>query len=246
MQEYPENYKINAAHGNDAGVLVMEATGISISAFLFVQAVCPEPFPLPYQIKWRGTGSVPHAFRETRGMPVLYGDYGRAQPSQPYIHLFTPQVPVVNSFQRDSQIADWAFPAPIQGIVVLCDVRYDDPLSKNLWNRVVNIFSPNTSSHNTTLDWARDTQLPFVIGALGYPAAEFDAPRFRKVHGIASKVSVLPGPPLADEKRANKPKRMYGEGSGVFSVFERQKLVLDREYAKRLLSSLTQNIQIRT
>ncbi len=231
-----QQFKINAMHGHDVGVWVCEGSGISLSPVLFMQALCPEPVPRPYLVKWKAATVPPKAFRKDAALPLIYSECGRLPPWPYHLHLFSSQAPVTRVFEQTSDLHDWAWAVPLIGIILIFNQKYDRPPSMLsldwLFNRS---SSPKRSS---PFAWVQDQQLPCIVAALGYEDAA-DIQQLRSRYGLTDDIPVLPGPALADARRQNPDTQ-----SGMFSsVFEHQKLVFDREYARAVLDGLLKQIE---
>ncbi len=234
-QEFdPEQFRINPAQGNDAGILICEACGISISPVLFMQAVCPPNFPLPQRVPWQSSAPLPKAFAAQQALPILYGEAGRVTPSPAFLHLYSLSEPAVKPARKATQLADWKFPVPIRGAVVLFEFKYDRVASESLWVRL-----GITPSKNEMLAWIQKQKIPYVVGAMGYADREFLELKFRVLYDIPHNVPILDGAPPADAG-AKRPKKKQTASASAFSgVFERTQVVLDADYCKRVLGVLT-------
>jgi len=233
-----EQFKINAMHGHDVGVWVCEGSGMYLSPVLFMLSMCPEPLPRPFLVKWKGETVPPRAFRKHNALPLIYSECGRLPPWPYHVHLFAPQAPTANVVEQTSGLHDWSWVVPISGIILIFDEKYDRPPSGFSLTRLIDRSS--AQKPNSPLAWVQDQHVPYVIAALGYDEATTSLEQFRHHHNFAAEVPVLPGPPLADARR----RPSLSQSSSIFSsVFERQQLVIDRDYAKSVLDGLFKQIE---
>lgn len=231
----PDEFKINPAHGSDAGVLICEASGIFISPVLYTQAVCPAQFPLPQSVPWQRNTLPPKAFAAHNTLPVLYGEAGRVTPAQNFLHLFSLPEPAVKPFLEATQIADWNFPVPLCGIVVLFEYQYDTAATGSWLSRL-----RRTPAKNAMLAWVQTQALPYVVGAMGYHDRAFLENQFRAQHEIPRTVPILAGAPPSQTKPDSITKKRSTGSTPLFSgVFKRSHWRMDREYCKQILTVLT-------
>ena len=233
--ERRQQFKINAMHGHDVGVWVCEGSGISLSPVLFMQAMCPEPAPRLFLVKWKSAAVPPKAFRKDRALPLIYTECGRLPPWPYHLHLFAPQAPITRAFEQTSGLHDWTWAVPVIGIILIFNQKYDRPPSLLSFNRLIN--RSQSPKPNAPLAWAMDQHLPFVIAALGYE--DDPVQQLRSRYDLAEDVPVLPGPVLADARRQTQD----NQSSMFSSVFEHQKLAFDREFARAVLAELLQQIE---
>lgn len=231
----PQRFRINAMHGHDIGVWVCEGSGLSLSPCLLMQAVHPEPAPRPLLAKWQSAGSLPKAFRPAGTLPVIYSEGGRLPPWPYHLHLFAPQAPVAQALEETSGLQDWSFRVPVLGIIIIFDRKHDGvPITLSL-TQLLN-RSPS-SKPNRTLAWVQAQNVPYVVSALGYDDAPTSAQQFRNRYDLAADVPVVPGPALADARQRSRTDGMFS------SMFERQKLAMDRDYARVVLDVLFRLIE---
>ncbi len=232
-----EQFKINAMHGHDVGVWVCEGSGISLSPVLFMQAVRPEPAPRLLLVKWKSAAVPPKPFRKDGALPLVYSDCGRLPPWPYYLHLFAPQAPIAQALEQSSSLHDWSWTAPVIGIILIFNQKYDRPPSTLSFNRLIN--RSELHRPNTPLAWVQDQHLPCVIAALGYEDTPASVQQFRDHYDLAPDVPVLPGPALADAR----PRNRDASSGWLSSMFEHQKVAFDQEYAKTVLNGLLQQIE---
>jgi len=230
-----QRFTINAMHGHDAGVWVCEGSGLGLSPTLFLQALCPDPAPRLLQVKWKPAGAPPRPF-QSGILPLIYSEGGRISPWPYHLHLFSPQAPVSQNFEQTSGLQDWHLRVPVIGIIVIFDKKYDRPPAtlslKPLFNR------SKSAKPNRPLEWVRAQHLPYVVAALDYDDAPTTEQQFRNRYDLATDIPFVRGPALADARHRD------DQTSGMFStVFERQQLVFDREFAKVVLSTLYQLVE---
>lgn len=230
-----QQFKINAMHGHDVGVWVCEGSGISLSPVLFMQAVCPNPEPRRLMVKWKAETDPPRPFRKEGALPLVYSDCGRLPAWPYYLHLFAPQAPVEKALEETSNLRDWSWTVPVIGLIVIFNRQYDRPPSAISLDRLFK----RSHQPRTPLAWARDQHLPCIIAALGYEDTPAAIQQFRQHYELTPEITVIPGPALVDARPRNQ-----DSSSGMFSsVFEHQKLALDREYAEAVLAGLLQQIE---
>ena len=231
-----QRFKINAMHGHDVGVWICEASGLSLSPVLYMQAVCPHPPPRPLLVKWKTEADPPRAFKKEGVLPLVYSECGRVPPWPYHLHLLTPQAPVAQAFEQESGLQDWSIAVPVIGIIVIFDQKYDHPPSALSWNRLFNRSKVPQVESNRSLAWARSQNLPYVIAALGYEDAFDSVQQFRSRYGLTADSPVLFGPPPVDASL----RRAQGEQSGGMfsSMFERRKVTMDDEYARAVLGKV--------
>ena len=235
--ELRQQFRINAMHGHDVGVWVCEASGLALGPVLFMQAICPDPAPRPFLVKWKSATMPPRAFRKDRALPLIYSECGRLPPWPYHLHLFSSQVPVTRTFEQTSGLQDWTWAVPLIGIVLIFNEKYDRPPSLLSLNRLIN-RSPS-SKPNAPFTWVKDQHLPCVIAALGYDDTTTPVQELRNRYDLADDIPVLPGPALADARRQTQDT----QSSMFSSIFEHQKLAIDREYARAVLDGLLQHIE---
>ena len=168
-------------------------------------------------------------------MPLIYSECGRLPPWPYHLHLFSPQAPIAHAVQQTS-VQDWTWVVPLIGIILIFNQKYDRPPSTLSFNRLIN-RSRSTQPH-TPFAWVKEQHLPCVIAALGYEDATA-VQQLRSWYDLGSDIPVLPGPAMADARRQNQD----AQSSMFSSVFEHQKLVIDREYARAVLNGLLQQIE---
>lgn len=235
--ELMQRFRINALHGNDVGVLVCEGSGISISPCLFMLSVCPALAPHPLFVKWKNTIPPPKAFRKAGTLPLIYSDCGRVPPWPYYLHLFSPQMPAARSFEQESGWQDWSFPVRMIGLVVIFDKKHDAPLSWDFLSWLIKGPQSAAPKKNSSLDWVRAQQLPYVIAALGYDDAPSSEDEFRSRYGIAADIPIVPGPDLADEKKPEGT-RSSAQDNLLSSVLGPRRLAFDEAHARAVLGAL--------
>jgi hypothetical protein len=239
-----QNSEIDISHGNDAGIWVCEATGISISPCLFIQAICSERFPVFTSARWAQTGSVHKSFQKSGTLPLLYGEGGRVRPHENFIHLFSIEVPTTCAFEEESHLSDWQFPVEMAGIVVIVDEKYGDSISSPL-NYILSALNLSAPS-NRTLEWVKVQHLPFVIAAMGYDFNPNMETQFRQHYALAAHIPIVSGPALANPKPLKDKRRgMDAQSTGNFfeTIFSGQRRIFDPEYAKLVLGTLCQLIE---
>lgn len=224
-------------HGHDVGVWVCEGSGISLSPVLFMQAVCPEPAPRLLLVKWKSAAVPPKPFRKEGALPLVYSECGRLPPWPQHLHLFAPQAPIAQALEQSSHLQDWSWTVPVIGIILIFNQKYDHPPSALSLNRLLD--RSHAPKPNTPLAWVQAQHLPYVITALGYDEATTPVEQFRSQHNLAADIPVLPGPALVDAR----PRNQDTQSGMLSSVFERQKLAFDREYARTVLDGLLQQIE---
>ena len=195
-----DHYIVKATHDTDVGIWVCEASGILISPFLFIQAVCPARFPRSVTVKRKPADFPPKSFSQSDEYPFIYGQCGRLPPWQSYMHLYSIGIPAVRPFERECGLGDWQFPVRMAGAVVTFDRRSDDDAAGRLARWLQSIFKkPPAPSRNRTLEWVKAQGIPFVVAALGYDAGSFAEDRFRRRFGVPPHSPIVTGPALADE-----------------------------------------------
>ncbi len=193
------HYIVKATHDNDVGIWVCEASGILISPFLFIQAVCPARFPRSVIVRRQPSDSPPKSFSKSEELSFIYGECGRLPAWQSYLHLFSVGIPSIRPFERESSLGDWQFPVRMAGAVVTFDRRSDDDVTARLARQLQTILRPTTSPRNRTLEWVMAQGIPFVVAALGYNTGDFAEDQFRQRFGIPPHSPIVTGPALADE-----------------------------------------------
>ena len=225
-------------HGHDVGIWVCEGSGLSLSPVLFMQALCPNPVPRPLFVKWKSEAVPPRAFRKAGALPLIYTECGRIPPWPYHLHLFAPQAPIVDAFERESGLPDWSIAVPVIGIVVIFDQKHDRPPSALSLSQLLNRSRPPQPRTNRSLDWARGQHLPVVVAALDYDDTADSIREFRSRHDLGADIPVLLGPALADPRQRGA-RGQSASTDGMFSsMFERQKVALDAEYARVVLGAL--------
>ncbi len=195
------HYIVRATHGSDVGIWICEASGILISPFLFMQAVCPPRFPRSVTVKRQPSAPPPRSFSKSEELSFIYGECGRLPAWQSYMHLFSVEIPLVRPFERECGLGDWQFPVRMAGAVVTFDRRSDNDATGRLTRRVQSIFKPSAPPENRTLEWVKAQGIPFVVAALGYNTGDFSEDRFRQRFGVPPDSPIVTGPTLADEPR---------------------------------------------
>jgi hypothetical protein len=233
-------FRINALHGNDAGVWVCEGSGLSLSPVLFMQALCPDSAPRPLLVKWKQSVPPPKPFRPSGTLPLVYSECGRIPPWPYHLHLFAPQEPVAGSVQRDCGLPDWSFTVRLIGIIIIFDQKHDGQSAVLALNRLINRSKP--SKPNKPLAWVRAQQLPYVIAALGYDGTSEAKQQLRRRYEIAADIPIVPGPALADARR-RRIKYQDDQTSMLPSVLGRKELAFDADHAKATLGALYQLIE---
>jgi hypothetical protein len=232
-----QQFKINAMHGHDVGVWVCEGSGISLSPVLFMQAVCPEPAPRPLLVKWKSAAVPPKPFRKDGALPLIYSDCGRLPAWPYYLHLFAPQAPIAQALEQTSSLHDWSWAAPVIGIILIFNEKYDRPPSALSFNWLINRTEPRRP--NLPLAWVQDQHLPCVIAALGYEDSSASVQQFRDHFDLAPNIPVIPGPALVDAR----PRNQDAQSSMFSSMFEPRKVAFDQEYARTVLDGLLRQIE---
>jgi hypothetical protein len=181
-------------------------------------------------VKWKADTEPPKPFRKARALPLIYSDCGKLPAWPYYVHLFAPQAPVEQALHDTSNLHDWAWTVPIRGIVVTFDQQHDRPPSAFSLDRW------RSRKPTPPLVWAQAQHVPLVIAALGYDAEPGALQQFRDHYQLPPEIPIIPGPPLAAERKP-------GASSGMFStVFEHQSVIFDRDYAGELLGALLKSI----
>ncbi len=193
------HYIVKATHGTDVGIWVCEASGILISPFLFIQAVCPARFPRSVTVRRQPSDSPPKSFSKSDEFSFIYGECGRLPAWQSYMHLFSIEIPAVRPFERECGLSDWQFPVRMGGAVVTFDRRSDEDATSRLVRELQGLFKPSALVTNRTLEWVKAQGIPFVVAALGYDTGNFAEDRFRRRFGIPPHSPIVTGPALADE-----------------------------------------------
>ena len=225
-------------HGHDVGVWVCEGSGLFLSPVLFMQAVCPQPPPRPLFVKWKQAAAPPRAFRKSGVLPLTYSECGRIPPWPYHLHLLAPQAPIARAFEQESSLHDWSIAVPVIGIILIFDQKYDRPPSTLSLNRLINRSKAPQPEANSSLAWVRNQHLPYVVATVGFDDTAEAVRQFRSRYDLAAEVPVLHGPALADARRRG---AQGDQPAGMFSsMFERQKLALDRDYARSVLGALYQ------
>ncbi len=236
------HYIVKATHGTDVGIWVCEASGILISPFLFIQAVCPARFPRSVTVKRLPSDSPPRSFRKSEEFSFIYGECGRLPAWQSYLHLFSIAIPAARSFERECVLSGWQFPVRMAGVVVTFDKHSDDDAAGRLAYRLQSAFNPSAQSKNHTLAWVKAQGLPFVVAALGYDAGGFAADQFRRRFGVPPYSPIVTGPALADES----PQDAASTGSrsiASWPLLGSRKVRFAAEYARQILGVLCKLIE---
>jgi hypothetical protein len=231
-QYVPPQFEINTEHGNDAGIWICDGSGQLISPCLWMQAVCPDQFPLSIKVKWQGVFPPPKSFRKSGNIPLIYGECGQIRKTQNYLHLFSAEVPSTRSFENESALKDWALPVRMSGIVVVFDKKSDDA------SAIQSLDALRISAN--TLNWVKAQQLPFVIAALGYDAEPSSMDRLRNRYGLSPATLIVCGPSLSDY--SPKGNRFQAERNIFSNLFGGRRLNIDPEYARHVLSVLCKEI----
>jgi hypothetical protein len=226
-----QQYKINAMHGHDLGLWVIEGSGLSLSPVLFMQAINPAAEPRPLLVKWKADTEPPRAFQKQGALRLIYSDCGRLPAWPYYVHLFAPQAPVEQALEDSSNLRDWAWSVPISGIVAIFNRQYDHAPSTFSLERLLK----RAPQPRSPLAWAEAQQIPIVIAALGYADDPTSYEEFRELYRLPPEITVVPGPALANERKPD---------SSMFSmVFERQNVVFDKDFAGVVLGKLLKQIE---
>jgi hypothetical protein len=235
------HYIVKATHGSDVGIWVCEASGILISPFLFIQAVCPARFPRSVTVKRQPSASPPRSFKKSEELSLIYGECGRLPSWQSYVHLFSIGIPAARPFERECVLADWQFPVRIGGAVVTFDKRSDDAAGR-LAYRLQSALNPSTQSRNRTLAWVKAQGIPFVVAALGYDAGGFAEDKFRRRFGVPPDCPIVTGPALADESPRD---TASPGGRSIISwpLMGGRKVRFAAEYARQVLGALCKLIE---
>ncbi len=236
------HYIVKATHGTDVGIWVCEASGILISPFLFIQAVCPARFPRSVTVKRQPSDSPPKHFRKSEEFSFIYGECGRLPAWQSYMHLFSIEIPAVRPFERECSLGDWQFPARMGGAVVTFDRRTDEDTAARLVRELQGLVKPSALFTNRTLEWVKAQGIPFVVAALGYDTGDFAEDRFRQRFGIPPHSPIVAGPALADE-----PPRDAAPSGGrsivTWPILGGRKVKFATEYGKQVLGVLCKLIE---
>ncbi len=231
------HYIVKATHGSDVGIWICEASGILISPFLFIQAVCPARFPRSVTVKRQPSDTPPKSFSKAEEFSFIYGECGRLPAWQSHMHLFSIEIPLVHSFEHECNLSDWQFPVRMAGIVVTFDRRSDEDAAGRLVHGLQNVFKPSAPPTNRTLEWVKAQGIPFVVAALGYDTGGFDEDRFRWRFGIPPTSPIVIGPALADE-----PPRDADAAGGrnviTWPILGGHKVKFATEYGKQVLGVL--------
>jgi len=228
-----QQFKINAMHGHDIGLWVSEGSGLSLSPVLFMQAINRAAEPRPLLVKWKADTEPPKPFRKEGALSLVYSDCGRLPAWPYYVHLFAPQAPVMQALHDTSNLPDWAWTVPISGIVMIFSRQYDRPPSAFSLDRLLK----RSPQPRTPLAWAEAQQLPIVIAALGYDNSQAAYEEFRERYHLPPEMPVIPGPALANERKPD------SQGGMFSTVFERQQVVFDKDYAAVVLDKLLKQIE---
>ena len=224
-------------HGHDVGVWVCEGSGLSLSPVLFMQVICPEPQPRALLVKWKHATAPPRPFQKDRNLRLVYSEPGRLPPWPYHLHLFAPQAPVARAMEQATDLQDWSLSVPVIGVVLIFNQKYDRPPSAWSFGRLLG--RSQSPKPNQTLAWVQNQHAPYVIAALGYDEATTSVEQLRSQHNLAVDIPVIAGPELADTRR-----RTAAGDSGMFSsIFERQKIGFDRDYARAVLEALFQRME---
>jgi hypothetical protein len=236
------HYIVKATHGTDAGIWICEASGILISPFLFIQAVCPARFPRSVTVRRQPSDSPPKFFSKSEEFSFIYGELGRLPAWQSYLHLFSIAIPAVRPFERESSLSDWQFPAPMAGAVVTFDRRNDEDAAGRLVRGLQGLFKPSAQFKNRTLEWVKAQGIPFVVAALGYDADGFAEDQFRQRFGIPPRSPIVTGPALADE--ALRDAASPGNRNIVaWPIWGKRKVKFAPEYGRQVLGVLCKLIE---
>jgi hypothetical protein len=236
------HYIVKATHGSDVGIWVCEASGILISPFLFIQAVCPARFPRSVTVRRQPSDSPPRSFRKMEELSFIYGECGRLPAWQSYLHLFSVGIPSARPFERECVLGDWQFPVRMAGAVVTFDKRSDDDATGRLAYRLQSTFNRSAQSKNRTLAWVKAQGLPFVVAALGYDAGGFAEDQFRRRYGVPPHSPIVTGPALADES----PRDAASTSSRSivsWPLMGSRKVRFAAEYARQVLGALCKLIE---
>jgi len=231
------HYIVKATHGSDVGIWVCEASGILISPFLFIQAVCPARFPRSVTVKRQPSDSPPKSFRKSEEFSFIYGECGRLPAWQSYLHLFSIGIPATRPFERESGFSDWQFPVRMAGVVVTFDKRSDDDATGRLAYWLRTTFSPSAQSKNRTLAWVKAQELPLVVAAMGYGAGRFAEDQFRWRYGVPPHTPIVAGPALVDEASPG------GRNVVSWPLLGGRKVKFAAEYAKQVLGTVCKLIE---
>ncbi len=106
MLSHLSHYIVKANHGTDVGIWVCEASGILISPFLFIQAVCPARVPRSVTVRRQPSDSPPEYFRKSEEFSFIYGELGRLPAWHSYLHLYSIEIPAVRPFERECSLGD--------------------------------------------------------------------------------------------------------------------------------------------
>ncbi len=231
------HYIVKATHGSDVGIWVCEASGILISPFLFIQAVCPARFPRSVTVKRQLSDAPPRFFSQSDEFPFIYGECGRLPAWQSYLHLFSIEIPAARPFERESGFGDWQFPVRMGGAVVMFDRRSDDDATGRLAYWLRTTLSPSAQAKNRTLAWVKDQGVPLVVAALGYSAGRFAEDQFRWRYGVPPDSPVVPGPALVDEVAPG------GRNVVSWPLLGGRKVKFVPEFANQVLNTLCKLIE---
>ncbi|HLA82503.1 MAG TPA: hypothetical protein VJP78_12925 [Thermoleophilia bacterium] len=216
----------------DMGIWVCGTDEQPLAPYLFLQSVCKGREPRETLISWRGPGDPPKHFRVTRRMSVLHGEKLEVAGGTS-ISLLCARVKDRKPMEQKTALSDWAFPAQIRGIIGLLDVKVRG-------NGTVRL-SPGFGPADTTLNWVRRQDLPFVIAAMGCDEGATPEPALRERLGVPSTARIACGPPLRRGQAAGGGPSSQASGGirGLVSLFLGGTLGFDASYAQRLVHTLT-------
>ena len=215
------------------GVWICENNDESLAPVLFIEAACPDSFPLVASARWVGVGPPPKAFRQTDEVPLLRGRCRPSGTDAGCIDLLGARMFDAVVFEKTSVLSDWAFPVQINAAVLL--------LSKEKVSDSTNWFSRTVSrAGNRTIAWLKRQELPFVIAAMGYRASEFSRGQLAQIYGLPIEVPILSGPaltraPRSTTDRAETPRR---DRFSIAAFLRAGHLRFDSDYAQEILAAV--------
>jgi hypothetical protein len=223
------------------GILICEAAGILISPILLIQSVCSDRYPKVAQARWiRALPTSPNQFRKTGSLPILFGESDRILFENRPLQLFAVDANAKQSFEKESRLEDWQWPALLAGMIIIVDRKFENSFPRPLKDQILDYFKPKTEVLNPTLEWAKNQNIPFVIAALGYPDNTESISLFRQRYALAPAVPIVAGPALSD-KRLDKSNSSSSTSSGIFQfVLAGGQLAMSTKFTQQVLTALGQ------
>ncbi len=205
----------------------------SLAPALLIEALCPQQSQLC--VRGRPTCHSAQAGRRSAEASLLYGVHNLGPDNHSPLLLFACRLDSRHMLKHESDLAEWLFPVPMAGVVVLTQKMGRSRLA----HRAATCLR---LSRRDTLGWAEAQGLPLVLGAMGIDAHHVAQQNFRKECGLGSGVRVVVGPAPA---RRRLPKGACLPGTSRFelaSLLCAGELRFDEDYATRILSALCDEI----